>query len=96
MNRTGENAARSGHPPTVTLIRGGSRRRRRIFAACSPAGATTVGFPLCPKGGVPVVPMAYPYAPAYNANGEMFLESQLAMQWGCGSPEVARSFRRWT
>ncbi|HYC51599.1 MAG TPA: serine hydrolase domain-containing protein [Gemmatimonadaceae bacterium] len=56
---------------------------KNVFAR---AGATSVGFPLFPKNGVPVAPMAYPYAPSHDADGRMLVESQLGMQRGRGSP----------
>jgi CubicO group peptidase (beta-lactamase class C family) len=38
--------------------------QKNVFA---PAGATSASFPLLPKNGVAVVPMAYPYEMAWDA-----------------------------
>ena len=56
---------------------------KNVFAR---AGATSAGFPLLPKNGVAVVPMAYPYEPGHDAEGRMLIQGQLARQRGRGSP----------
>jgi CubicO group peptidase (beta-lactamase class C family) len=42
--------------------------QKQVFA---PAGATSAGFPLLPRNGVAVVPMAYPYEPAWDSEGRL-------------------------
>jgi len=58
--------------------------QRNVFA---PAGATSASFPLLPKDGVAVVPMAYPYEPVWdseNLRGDV--QSQLGKHIRRGSP----------
>jgi CubicO group peptidase (beta-lactamase class C family) len=58
--------------------------QKNVFA---PAGATTASFPLLPRNGVAVVPMAYPYEPAWDGeNLRLYFQSQLGKQIRRGSP----------
>ena len=52
--------------------------QKNVFA---PAGATTASFPLLPKTGVAVVPMAYPYESAWDSESRLSFQSQLG-KWG--------------
>ena len=56
--------------------------QRNVFA---PVGATSASFPLLPKSGVAVVPMAYPYEPKWDNEGRLYAESQLGKQVRRGS-----------
>ena len=57
--------------------------QKNVFAR---GGATSAGFPLLPKNGVAVVPMAYPYEPAWDAESRMSIVSQLGKYGRRGSP----------
>jgi CubicO group peptidase (beta-lactamase class C family) len=58
--------------------------QKNVFA---PAGATSASFPLLPKNGVAVVPMAYPYETAWDRdNSRLYTESQLGKRTRRGSP----------
>ena len=52
--------------------------QKNVFA---PAGATTASFPLLPKNGVAVVPMAYPYESALGSDSRLSFHNQLG-KWG--------------
>jgi CubicO group peptidase (beta-lactamase class C family) len=56
--------------------------QKHVFA---PAGATSVSFPLLPKDGVAVVPMAYPYESAFDSENRLSFESQLGKYGRRGS-----------
>jgi CubicO group peptidase (beta-lactamase class C family) len=55
--------------------------QQRVFA---PAGATTAAFPLLPKDGEAVVPMALPYEPAWDADSRMSIENRLGKEFRRG------------
>lgn len=58
--------------------------QKQVFA---PAGATSASFPALPKNGVAVVPMAYPYAIAWDSeNQRVYLKNQLGVLTRRGSP----------
>jgi CubicO group peptidase (beta-lactamase class C family) len=58
--------------------------QKNVFA---PAGAASASFPLLPKNGVAVVPMAYPYEVAWDRdNSRLDAESQLGKYGRRGSP----------
>lgn len=58
--------------------------RKNVFA---PAGATTASFPLLPKNGVAVVPMAYPYELAWDEeNVRPYVQNYLGKDFRRGSP----------
>ena len=57
--------------------------QKNVFAR---GGATSAGFPLLPKNGVAVVPMAYPYERAWDAESRMSIVSQLGTYGRRGSP----------
>jgi D-alanyl-D-alanine carboxypeptidase len=57
--------------------------QKHVFA---PAGATTASFPLLPKDGVAVVPMAYPYESALDSENRLSFQSQLGKYGRRGSP----------
>jgi D-alanyl-D-alanine carboxypeptidase len=52
--------------------------QKHVFA---PAGATSASFPVLPKNGVAVVPMAYPYESALDSESRLSFHSQLG-KWG--------------
>ncbi len=55
---------------------------KNVFA---PAGATSASFPLLPKDGVAVVPMAYPYEPAWDGdNLRLYTQNQLGKEFRRG------------
>jgi D-alanyl-D-alanine carboxypeptidase len=55
-----------------------------VFA---PAGATSASFPLLPKDGVAVLPMAYPYAPVWDVeNHRMYARNALGILTRRGGP----------
>ena len=57
---------------------------KNVFA---PAGATSASFPLLPKNGVAVVPMAYPYEVAWDEdNSRPYIENKLGKDFRRGSP----------
>jgi CubicO group peptidase (beta-lactamase class C family) len=51
-----------------------------------PAGAKSASFPLLPKNGMAVVPMAYPYEPLWDDEGRISGQSQLGKRVRRGSP----------
>ena len=56
--------------------------QKNVFA---PAGATSASFPLLPKNGVAVVPMAYPYEPAWDRdNLRVYTQNQLGKEFRRG------------
>jgi CubicO group peptidase (beta-lactamase class C family) len=56
--------------------------QKHVFA---PAGATSASFPLLPKDGVAVVPMAYPYEPAWDGdNLRLYTQNQLGKEFRRG------------
>jgi CubicO group peptidase (beta-lactamase class C family) len=57
--------------------------QKHVFA---PAGATSGSFPLLPKDGVAVVPMAYPYESALDSENRLSFQSQLGKYSRRGSP----------
>lgn len=57
--------------------------QKHVFA---PAGATTASFPLLPKDGVAVVPMAYPYESTVDSENRLSFQSQLGKHRQRGSP----------
>lgn len=56
---------------------------KHVFA---PAGATSASYPLLPKNGVAVVPMAYPYEFTTAGGGMKGFESKLGFLFRRGSP----------
>ena len=56
--------------------------QKHVFA---PTGATSASFPLVPKNGVAVVPMAYPYDRAWDIEGGTSVQSQLGQRARRGS-----------
>jgi CubicO group peptidase (beta-lactamase class C family) len=57
--------------------------QKHVFA---PAGAASASFPLLPKDGVAVVPMAYPYELAWDGkNLKVYVQNQLGKQTRRGS-----------
>lgn len=56
---------------------------KHVFA---PAGATSASYPLLPKDGVAVVPMAYPYEFTTAGGGMKGFESKLGLLFRRGSP----------
>jgi CubicO group peptidase (beta-lactamase class C family) len=56
--------------------------QKNVFA---PAGATSASFPLLPKNGVAVVPMAYPYAFTSSKGALKDFENQLGVMFRRGS-----------
>ena len=56
--------------------------QQNVFA---PAGATSASFPLLPHDGVAVVPMAYPYEPAWDSEGRLQGRNQLGRHGRRGS-----------
>ena len=68
--------------------------QKNVFA---PAGATSASFPLLPKNGVAVVPMAYPYEPAWdNDNLRLYTQNQLGKNSDAAVLRAAPSFRHST
>ena len=58
--------------------------QKNVFA---PAGATSASFPLLPKNGVAVVPMAYPYELAWDEdNARPYIQNYLGKDFRRGSP----------
>ena len=58
--------------------------QKNVFA---PAGATSASFPLLPKSGVAVVPMAYPYELAWDEEKvRPYVENKLGKEFRRGSP----------
>ena len=57
--------------------------QKHVFAA---AGATSASFPLLPRDGVAVVPMAYPYESAFDSEARLSFQSQLGKHGRRGSP----------
>ena len=58
--------------------------QKNVFA---PAGATSASFPLLPKNGVAVVPMAYPYELAWDEEKvQPYVENKLGKEFRRGSP----------
>jgi CubicO group peptidase (beta-lactamase class C family) len=57
--------------------------QKQVFAR---AGATSGSFPLLPKDGVAVVPMAYPYESAFDSESRISFQSQLGKYGRRGSP----------
>jgi CubicO group peptidase (beta-lactamase class C family) len=57
--------------------------QKNVFAR---GGATSAAFPLMPKNGVAVVPMAYPYEPVWDAESRLSIVSQFGKYWRRGSP----------
>ena len=56
--------------------------QKNVFA---PTGATSASFPLLPKNGVAVVPMAYPYEPAWDEdNLRVYTQNQLGKEFRRG------------
>jgi CubicO group peptidase (beta-lactamase class C family) len=56
--------------------------QKNVFA---PVGATSASFPLLPKNGVAVVPMAYPYEPAWDDdNLRVYTQNQLGKEFRRG------------
>ena len=56
--------------------------QKHVFA---PAGATTASFPLLPRNGVAVVPMAYPYEWSWDSESRLSFQSQLGKYGRRGS-----------
>ena len=56
--------------------------QKHVFA---PAGATSASFPLLPKNGVAVVPMAYPYESAWGTDSRLSFQNQLGKYGRRGS-----------
>ena len=57
--------------------------QKHVFA---PVGATSASWPLLPKNGVAVVPMAYPYESALDSENRRSFQSQLGKYGQRGSP----------
>ena len=58
--------------------------QKNVFA---PAGATSASFPLLPKNGVAVVPMAYPYESALDSeHARLSFQNKLGKEFRRGSP----------
>jgi CubicO group peptidase (beta-lactamase class C family) len=57
--------------------------QKQVFA---PGGATSASFPLLPANGVAVVPMAYPYEPAWDSESRVYGQNQLGRFGRRGSP----------
>jgi CubicO group peptidase (beta-lactamase class C family) len=57
--------------------------QKHVFA---PAGAKSAGFPLLPRNGVAVVPMAIPYEPAWDSESRVYGQNQLGRFGRRGSP----------
>jgi hypothetical protein len=58
--------------------------QKHVFA---PAGATSASFPLLPKNGVAVVPMAYPYELAWDEeNVRPYIQNYLGKDFRRGNP----------
>ena len=52
----------------------------------APAGAKSASFPLLPRDGVAVVPMAYPYDYGWEKESRFSLENQLGKVFRRGGP----------
>lgn len=53
--------------------------QKNVFA---PGGAPSASFPLLPRNGVAVVPMAYPYESAWDSKNGRFFQNQLGKYYG--------------
>ena len=69
----------------IEIVAGGDYydyMEKHVFA---PAGATSASFPMLPANGVAVVPMAYPYEPAWDSESRLYGLNQLGKHGRRGS-----------